>query len=42
MQIKEPVVCGIASLGMDHMETLGMLLLYIYRCILNMSFIYKL
>ena len=23
MQIKEPVVCGIASLGMDHTETLG-------------------
>lgn len=23
MQIKEPVVCGIASLGMDHMEILG-------------------
>lgn len=23
VQIKEPVVCGIASLGMDHMEALG-------------------
>jgi len=23
LQIKEPVVCGITSLGMDHMETLG-------------------
>lgn len=23
LQIKEPVVCGVTSLGMDHMEVLG-------------------
>ena len=23
LQVKEPVVCGITSLGMDHMEILG-------------------
>lgn len=25
VQIKDPVVCGVSPLGMDHMETLGAL-----------------
>lgn len=36
MQIKKPVVCGIASLGMDHTEILGeqMFSMFAYYCIL--------
>lgn len=35
MQIKEPVVCGITSLGMDHMETLGASSSEIIFCLLS-------
>jgi len=28
VQIKEPTVCGITSLGMDHTEILGVYVLY--------------
>lgn len=43
MQIKEPVVCGIASLGMDHMEILGKPLqnIHILLLVLLFSVVYK-
>lgn len=36
-QIKEPVVCGVASLGMDHMEVLGELFSEIFILLLTDS-----
>lgn len=37
-QIEEPIVCGITSLGMDHMETLGTSFLLVIKFFLPSVF----